>query len=95
MTRISGTALIAAIVLSAAPSVSLARNHAGGLRHDIGAGSARSSRSASNREPGVTTGSAALGSGKAAVNAPNDTDAVLSEENNIINHKLKSICRGC
>jgi hypothetical protein len=96
MTRISGTALIAAIVLSAAPSISLAQNNAGAQAPGTNsAGTAQSSGPAPNREPGVTTGSAGMGSGKAAVNPPNDTDAVIGQENNTIDRKLKGICRGC
>jgi hypothetical protein len=96
MTRISGTALIAVMVLLAAPSLSLAQND-NRARPSVtdSTGATKSAGSAANREPGVTTGSAGLGTGKADVNPPNDTNAVVNQENNTIDHKLKGICRGC
>ena len=56
---------------------------------------AKSSAHASNREPGVTTGSAGLGSGHAAAGPAISTDAAIKAENELIDRKLKGICRGC
>jgi hypothetical protein len=56
---------------------------------------AQSSGPAENRRSGVTTGSAALGSGKAKPASTLDTDAAIQAENNLLDRKLKSICRGC
>jgi hypothetical protein len=96
MTRMSGMGLIAAIVLLAAPSASPAQNNSSAPRPGTNsAGTAQSSGHASNREPGVTTGSAGLGSGNAAPPPAPNTDATINAENNTIDRKLKSICRGC
>jgi hypothetical protein len=103
MTRITGAALIAAIVLLAAPSISLAQNKAGAPSQETNedtnkaansTGAAQSSP-APNRQPGVTTGSAAMGSGNAASNSQSSIDATINQENNAIDRKLKGICRGC
>jgi hypothetical protein len=48
------------------------------------AGTAQSSGSGVNTEPGMTTGSGSR-----------NTDPAIAEENKTIDRKLKSICRGC
>ena len=97
MTRISGMGFIAAIVLLAAPGASLAQSNNGSAPPSgtNSAGTAQSSGPALNREPGVTTGSSGMGSGNAAPPATPNTDATVNAENNTIDRKLKSICRGC
>jgi hypothetical protein len=59
------------------------------------AGTAQSSGGASNRAAGVTTGSAGLGSGRAGLEPSTSADAAVKAENELLNRKLKSICRGC
>jgi hypothetical protein len=96
MTRMSGMSLIAAIVLLAAPCASLAQNNSSASPPGTNsAGTAQSSGPASNRQPGVTTGLAGLGSGNAAPPPAPNADATVNAENNTIDRKLKSICRGC
>jgi hypothetical protein len=96
MTRMSGMGLIAAIVLLAAPCASLAQNNNSSAPPGTnGSGTAQSSGPTSNREPGVSTGSSGMGSGNAAPPATPNTDATVNAENNTIDRKLKSICRGC
>jgi hypothetical protein len=96
MARMSGMGLIAAIVLLAAPCASPAQNNSSAPPPGTNsAGTAQSSGPASSREPGVTTGSAGLGSGNAASPPAPNADATVNAENNTIDRKLKSICRGC
>jgi hypothetical protein len=96
MTRTSGTVLIAALVMLAAPCAALAQSSTGAAQPGTnGAGAAQSSGPAPNREPGVTTGSAGLGSGNATPPPTTNTDTVINDENKIIDSKLKGICRGC
>jgi hypothetical protein len=90
MTRMSALVLIAAIV--AAPA-SFAQNNASPPGTNS-AGTAQSSGSAQNREPGVTSGTA-LGTGKAAPPPMPSSDNAVNQENATIDRKLKSICRGC
>lgn len=94
MTRMSGLGLIAAVVLLVAPCASPAESNSGAPPPDTNsAGTAQSSGPAVNRD--VTTGSAALGSGKAMPPPTLNTDAAIQAENNLLDRKLKSICRGC
>ena len=95
MTRMSRMGLIAAIVLLAASCASLAQNNSSAPPGTNGSGTAQSSGPALNREPGVTSGSSGMGSGNAAPPATQNTDATVNAENNTIDRKLKSICRGC
>jgi hypothetical protein len=91
-----GVVLIAAILLLAAPCASMAQNNNGAPPPGTNsAGTAQSSGPASNRAHGVTTGAASPGSGNAAPPATPNTDAAIKAENNILDRKLKSICRGC
>jgi hypothetical protein len=43
----------------------------------------------------MTTGSAGMGSGKAAISPSASPEAAIKDENATIDRKLKSICRGC
>ena len=96
MTRMTGLGLIAAIALFAAPTAALAQNNASAPPPGTNsAGTAQSSGAASNRGSGVTTGSAQMGSGEAKPPPMPNTDAAIGAENNTIDRKLKSICRGC
>jgi hypothetical protein len=96
MARIS-TALITALIALAVSHASLAQNGASGSPPGTNsAGTAQSSGGAAlNRQPGVTTGSAALGTGNATPPATTDADAAINKENQILDSKMKSICRGC
>jgi hypothetical protein len=45
---------------------------------------------------GITTGSARSNAGGNTATGPNrSTDAVVNEENRLLDRKLKGICRGC
>jgi hypothetical protein len=84
------------LVLLAAASVAPAQNRTDSPPRDTNsAGTAQSSGPARNREPGVTTGSAPIGSGRAATNPSMSPDEAINAENNTIDRKLKGICRGC
>ena len=96
MTRMSGLGLIAAVVLLIAPCASPAESNSSAPPPDTNsAGTAQSSGPAVNRQSDLTTGSAALGSGKATPPPTLNTDAAIQAENNLLDRKLKSICRGC
>jgi hypothetical protein len=56
------------------------------------AGTAQSSGSGANSKSSVTTGS---GRGAPDTTGPNDTDAAISAEDKALDHKMKSICKGC
>jgi hypothetical protein len=87
---------MAAFIAVAASHASFGQNGAGrSLPRTNSAGTAQSSGGAAlNRQPGVTTGSA-LGSGKAAPPATTSTDAAIKKENQLLDNRVKSICRGC
>jgi hypothetical protein len=89
MTRRSA---FAALILIASTSAALAQTNSPGTNS---AGTAQSSGRASNGGAGLTTGSAGLGSGRAATEPSTNTDAAVKAENELLNRKLKSICRGC
>jgi hypothetical protein len=106
MTRASATAAMAAIVILATPVVVLAQG-AGDAASGRSAGStvgspptpgtnsagtAQSSGPGVNTGPGVTTGAAGTGT---MATSPKSTDEAIKEENQTINRKLNSICRGC
>jgi hypothetical protein len=93
----SGMSLIAAVVVLVAPCASPAQNKPSAPpRGSNSAHTARSSGPAENRWSGVTIiGSTALGSGKAKSPSTLDADAAIQAENNLLDCKLKSICRGC
>jgi hypothetical protein len=91
MTRISAIVLIAAMTLVSAPDLSFAQGATspGGTNS---AGTAQSSGGAPNRKQGENGG---LGTGRAKPPETPSADAVINQENAILDRKLKSICRGC
>jgi hypothetical protein len=93
----TSTALMAVLIGLAASHVSLAQSSASAAAPGTNsAGTAQPSGGpALNRQPGVTTGSAGLGSGNAAPPSTTSTDAAINKENQILDSKMKSICRGC
>ena len=96
MTRVSGIAGLAVLVMFAAASTALAQHGTNAPpRGTNSAGTAQSSAPAPNREPGVTTGAAGAGTGHAEPEKTASPDAAISAENDIIDRKLKGICRGC
>jgi hypothetical protein len=93
MTR---TSAFTAMVLLATASAAFAQTGASAPPPGTNsAGTAQSSGSSLNREPGTTTGSAALGTGRARTEPTTSPDTAINAENNTIDRKLKSICRGC
>jgi hypothetical protein len=93
MTR---TSAFTALVLLASAGAAFAQTNTNAQpRGTNSAGTSQSSGAASNREPGMTTGSAGLGSGRAATEPSTSPDAAINAENNTIDRKLKGICRGC
>jgi len=88
MTRRSAYAVL---ILLASTSAALAQTNSPGTNS---AGTAQSSGRA-NRADGMTTGSAGLGSGRAATAPATNTDDAVNAENRLLDRKLKSICRGC
>jgi hypothetical protein len=96
MTRPSAIVMLAAILMLAAPAASRAQGDARAPPAGTNsAGTAQSSGKALNRDSGTTTGSAGMGSGKAAVSPSTSPEAAIKDENATIDRKLKSICRGC
>ena len=93
MTRRS--AFTAMVLLASVGAAFAQSNTSAQPRGTNSAGTAQSSGGSLNREPGVTTGSAGLGSGHASTEPSTSTDAAINAENNTIDRKLKSICRGC
>jgi len=93
----TSTALIAVLIAFGGSHASSAQSGASAPPPGTNsAGTAQSSGGAAlNREPGVTTGSAGLGSGN--TNAPPSTsaDTAINRENQLLDSKMKSICRGC
>lgn len=92
MTR---TSAFTAMVLLASASAAFAQTNTSEQPGTNSAGTAQSSGSSLNREPGTTTGSAALGTGRARTEPTISPDTAINAENNTIDRKLKSICRGC
>jgi hypothetical protein len=93
MTRTSAIAMLAAILMLAAPASSRAQG--GASAPPPGAGTAQSSGAVLNRDSGVTTGASGMGSGRAATAPTTSQDTAIRDENITIDRKLKSICRGC
>ena len=91
MTRISAIVLIAAVATASAPAPSFAQNGAA-PRGTNSAGTAQSSGGAQNRKGGID---GELGTGKAKPPATPSGDAVIQQENQLLQRKLKGICRGC
>ncbi len=89
MTR-SAIVLIAAVALACAPDTSFAQSGAS-PRGTNSAGTAQSSGGA----PNAKQGAGGLGTGRAKAPDTPSADAVINQENAILDRKLKSICRGC
>jgi hypothetical protein len=87
MARMWGLAALVATLAFVAPAASAPHHRS----HANRTGSA----TATNSDAGVTTGSAPLGTGKAATGPSTNTDAAVNAENQLLDRKLKSICRGC
>jgi hypothetical protein len=92
MTRISAIVLIAAATIAFAPAPSFAQR-AGSPRGTNSAGTAQSSGGARHRDHNASNGG--LGSGHAKEPATPSADAVIKQENALLDRKLKGICRGC
>jgi len=90
MTRISAIVLIAAVAIASAPANSFAQG-AASPRGTNSAGTAQSSGGA----PSQKDGTGGLGTGRAKAPATPSGDAVINQENAVLERKLKSICRGC
>jgi len=97
MTRMSGMGLMAAAVLLIAPCAALARNHTSAPppRTHSGCIAQSSGPSSNHRDKGIRTHSTSPGSGDATPSPPPNTDAAVQAENELLDRKLKSICRGC
>jgi len=96
MTRTSAIAMLAAILVLAAPAVSQAQGGTGAPPPGTNsAGTAQSSGGVLNRDPGMTTGASGMGSGRAATPPTISPETAIKDENTIIDRELKSICRGC
>ena len=91
MTRISAIVLIAAAAIVSAPDLSFARNRTS-PRGTNSAGTAQSSGNARHRDE---TNKGGLGTGHAKEPATPSADAVINQENQLLDRKLKGICRGC
>jgi hypothetical protein len=90
MTRISAIVLIAAVALVTAPTLSFAQGGAS-PRGTNSVGTAQSSGARHDKH----VGRGALGTGRAKPPQTPSADAVVNQENAILDRKLKSICRGC
>ena len=90
MTRSPAVILIAAVTIASAPSMSFAQN-AASPRGTNSAGTAQSSGGARHRNHAR----GALGTGHAKPPETPSADAVINQENAVLDRKLKSICRGC
>jgi len=88
---------MAAAVLLIAPCAALARNHTSAPpRRTHSRCIAQSSEpSLNHRNKGIRTRSTAPGSGDATPSSSPNTDAAVQAENELLDRKLKSICRGC
>jgi hypothetical protein len=89
MTRISAV-LIATVAVVSAPDLSFARSGVSSR----GTNSAGTAQSPGARH-GKHVGHGALGTGRAKPAETPSADAVVNQENAILDRKLKSICRGC
>jgi hypothetical protein len=91
MTRISAIVLIAAVTMASMSGTSFAQTSAS-PRGTNSAGTAQSSGGASQPK---TADGGALGTGRAKPPATPNPDAVIQQENALLERKLKGICRGC
>jgi hypothetical protein len=95
MTRTSATVMLATLLMLAVPVASGAQGVDAPPPGTNSAGTAQSSAKTPNRDSGTTTGSAGMGSGRATTPPITTPDAAIKNENNLLDHKLKGICRGC
>ena len=91
MSRISSIVLIAVVALASGPIPSFARSGVS----PRGTNSAGTAQSSGKSRHGKHVGNGALGSGHAKPQSTPSADAVVNEENALLDRKLKSICRGC
>ena len=91
MTRISAIVLIAAVAMTSAPVPSFAQAAAS----PRGTNSAGTAQSSGGVRPGDHATGGGLGTGRARPPETPSGDAVIKQENAILDRKLKSICRGC
>jgi hypothetical protein len=91
MTRISAIVLIAAVTIASTPPHAFARAKA----TPRGANSAGTAQSSGRARHDNHAQGGGLGTGQAKEPATPSGDAVINQENAILDRKLKSICRGC
>ena len=91
MTRISAIVLIAAVAMTSAPVPSVAQAAA----PPRGTNSAGTAQSSGGTRPGDHATGGGLGTGHAKPPATQSPDALIQQENAVLERKLKSICRGC
>jgi len=89
--------LMAAAVLLTAPCAALARSHTSAppRRTHSRCIAQSSGPSLDHRNKGIRTRSTAPGSGDATPSSSPNTDAAVQAEDELLDRKLKSICRGC
>jgi len=91
MTRISAIVLIAAVAMASTPALSFSQGGAS-PRGTNSAGTAQSTGGA--RHGNHATGGG-LGTGRARPPETPSADAVINQENVILERKLRNICSGC
>ncbi len=91
MTRISAIVLIAALTIVAAPGLAFAQ----GVTSPRGTDSAGTAPSAAGVSHRKSADGGALGTGRAKPPATPSPEAVIQQENALLERKLKGICRGC
>jgi hypothetical protein len=91
MTRISAIVLIAAVAMASAPSRAFAQSGVS----PRGTNSAGTAQSSGGVRHGKNERNGGLGTGRAKEPETPSGDAVIQQENAILDRKLKSICRGC
>ena len=91
MTRISAIVLVAAAAMTSTPDLSFAQSGAS----PRGTNSAGTAQSSGGARHGKHEGNGGLGTGRAKEPQTPSGDAVIQQENAILDRKLKSICRGC
>jgi hypothetical protein len=90
MTRISAIVLIATVAMTSVPALSFAQIGAS----TRGSNSAGTAQSAGGPHRNDRDGGG-LGTGHAKPPATPSADAVINQENALLERKLKGICRGC
>ncbi|TPQ31352.1 hypothetical protein C2U70_24190 [Bradyrhizobium guangdongense] len=104
MARLYATVSVVACVLAAMPLSSFAQSGTGGAAGSTtsGVGDATgATRQSPSPPPGTNSlgtaqsSGATTGTGRGAAGGGKSTDAVVQEENKVIDQRLKGICRGC